>query len=328
LEKHGVEHFAIDQDWARPIASVGGFLKLRQVIGQFVPDIVHAHAVPGAIFACCLRKRFDFRFVTSVHNLHRWASALMGMGDVVISVSSAVAASMQRRGVPSHKLRVVKNGPLGSPRRSVQFLPDNRTIRHPAIVTVAGLLRNKGISDLITAFALVSSKAPEASLYIIGDGPERTKLEAEAATSGCSDKIHFTGFVKDPRPYLFAADIFVLASYREAFGLVLAEAREAGCAIVASDVGGVPEVLDGGEAGILLPAGQPRVLANILAFLLSNGCELSKWQTRASQNLDWLANIRAASEILAVYDEAMQAATKQAEPFASQRLTRDSLSLG
>jgi len=146
----------------------------------------------------------------------------MGMGDVVISVSSAVAASMQRRGVPSHKLRVVKNGPLGSPRRSVQFLPDNRTIRHPAIVTVAGLLRNKGISDLITAFALVSSKAPEASLYIIGDGPERTKLEAEAATSGCSDKIHFTGFVKDPRPYLFAADIFVLASYREAFGLVLA----------------------------------------------------------------------------------------------------------
>jgi glycosyltransferase involved in cell wall biosynthesis len=313
-----VEHFAIDQDWARPIASVRGFLKLRQVIGHFSPDIVHAHAVPGAIFACCLRKRSDFRFVTSVHNIHRRAASLMGTGDVVISVSSAVAASMQRRGVASRKLRVVKNGPLGSPRRSVQFLPDNRTIRHPAIVTVAGLLRNKGISDLITAFALMSSNAPEASLYIIGDGPERSKLEAQAATSSCGDKIHFTGFVKDPRPYLFAADIFVLASYHEAFGLVLAEAREAGCAIVASDVGGVSEVLDDGEAGILLPAGQPRMLANVLTFLLSNDCALGKWQTRAAENLSWLVASRAASEMLDVYKEAMQAAATRGEPFVDR----------
>jgi glycosyltransferase involved in cell wall biosynthesis len=116
---------------------------------------------------------------------------------------------------------------------------------------------------------------PEASLYIVGNGPERAKLEAQAAGTGCNDKIHFTGFFSDPRRYLLAADIFVLASYQEAFGLVLAEAREAGCAIVASDVGGIREALDDGEAGILLPAGQPRMLANVLAFFLATSVSLA-----------------------------------------------------
>jgi glycosyltransferase involved in cell wall biosynthesis len=307
LEKYGVEHFAIDQDWARPFASARGFLKLRHVVGRFKPDIIHAHAVPGAIFASCLRNRFDFRLVTSVHHLQRRATVLMGVGDVVISVSSAVAATMKRRGISPHKLRVVKNGPLDSPRRSVQSgLADGLMVRHPAIITVAGLLRNKGIADLIAAFTLLSSTVPEASLYIVGKGPERAKLEAQAAASGCADRIHFTGFIKDPRPYLFAADIFVLASYYEAFGLVLAEAREAGCAIVASDVGGIREALDDGEAGILLPAGQPRVLANALAFLLGNERELNKWQTRAAANLGWLAAGRAASETLDAYREVIR----------------------
>jgi glycosyltransferase involved in cell wall biosynthesis len=312
LDKYGVKHFEIDQDWARPFASARGFLKLRDVIGQFKPNIVHAHAVPGAIFASCLRNTCDFRLITSIHNLHRPATVLMGMGDVVISVSSAVAAKMQRRGIPLHKMRVVKNGPLDSPRRSDQFgLADDLTVRHPAIVTVAGLLRNKGISDLITAFALLSSTVPEASLYIVGNGPERSKLEGQAAASGCGHKIHFTGFIKDPRSYLFAADIFVLASHQEAFGLVLAEAREAKCAIVASDVGGIREALDDGEAGILIPARQPRVLANALALLLGNGHELDRWQTRAAENLGWLVARRAASETLDVYRDAIRPAAKQ-----------------
>jgi glycosyltransferase involved in cell wall biosynthesis len=319
LEKYGVEHFAIDQDWTRPVASARGFLKLRHVIGQFKPHIVHAHAIPGAIFASRLRNRSSFRLITSIHNLGRRAAVLMGVGDVVIAVSSAAAATMQRRGIPPHKLRVVKNGPLESPRRATEFcLADDLTVRPPAIVTVAGLLRNKGISDLITAFTLLSSTVPEASLYIVGDGPERSKLEAQAAVSQCADKIHFTGFINDPRPYLFAADIFVLASYHEAFGLVLGEAREAGCAIVASDVGGIREALDDGDAGILLPARQPQMLAKTLAHLLGDARQLNKWQTRAAENLDWLVARRAALETLNVYKEAIRLVDKQVGPFADQ----------
>jgi glycosyltransferase involved in cell wall biosynthesis len=321
LEKYGVEHFAIEQDWTRPIASARGFMKLGKVIGQLKPDIVHAHAVPGAIFASGLRKRSNFRLITSIHNMHRRATVMMGVGDVVIPVSCAVAAAMQRRGIPPNKFRVVKNGPLASPRRFAEFcLADGAAVRHPAIITVAGLLHNKGISDLITAFRLLHSSVPEASLYIIGKGPERCIFEAHAATSGCADKIHFVGFMKDPRPYLFAADIFVLASHMEAFGLVLAEAREAGCAIVASDVGGVREALDDGEAGILLPAGQPRILANTLAFLLGNPRELNKWKTRAAANLNWLIARRAASETLDVYKEAISSQVADVDRRSRDRL--------
>jgi glycosyltransferase involved in cell wall biosynthesis len=312
LENSGVEHFAIDQDWTRPLASARGFFKLQQVIDQIRPDIVHAHAAPGALFAYFLRNRSGFRLITSVHNLARPTAVLMGVGDVVISVSAAVAATMRQRGVSPHKLRVVRNGPLDSPRRQTAFgLADEITVQRPAIMTVAGLLHNKGIQDLISAFALLSPTAPEASLYIVGDGPERSVLEAMAAALPCADKIHFTGFVRDPRPYLFAADIFVLASYREAFGLVLAEAREAGCAIVASNVGGIPEALDNGKAGILLPPGQPRELADALAALLHNAQELDKWQTRAVENLEWLSSPRVAAETLGVYQEAIESDGRQ-----------------
>jgi glycosyltransferase involved in cell wall biosynthesis len=179
-------------------------------------------------------------------------------------------------------------------------------VRRPAIVTVAGLLRNKGIQDLISAFALLSRAAPEASLYIVGDGPERSALEARAAALPCADKIHFTGFISDPRPYLLAADIFVLVSYREAFGLVIAEAREAGCAIVASNVGGIPEALDDGQAGILVPPGQPRELADALQSLLGDAHELDKWQTRAVESLEWLSAQRVAAETLDVYQDAAE----------------------
>jgi hypothetical protein len=101
---------------------------------------------------------------------------------------------------------------------------------------------------------------------------------------------------------------------------VLAEAREAGCAIVASDVGGISEALDHGEAGILLPAGQPRMLANTLAFLLSNGRELSKWQSRATKNLSWLVARRAALEMLDVYKELIPVAANQGASFEGTQL--------
>jgi glycosyltransferase involved in cell wall biosynthesis len=319
LENYGVQHFTVDQDWAHPVAMARGFLKLRRAIGEFEPNIVHAHAVPGAILAYFLRGQSDFRLVTSVHNLDRSATVLMGAGDIVISVSKAAAETMRQRGIPPHKLRVVKNGPLDSPRRPAGVASaDKSGVRNPAIVTVAGLLRNKGISDLITAFGLLSRTVPEASLYIIGKGPEHSRLEAQAAASPSADKIHLTGFVRDPRPYLFAADIFVLASFQEACPLVLGEAREAGCAIVASGVGGVAEALDGGEAGILVPPGQPQVLADTLASLLGNVRELNKWQTRAAENLGWLVARRAAAETLGVYAEAIDQADKTRASFARQ----------
>jgi glycosyltransferase involved in cell wall biosynthesis len=95
----------------------------------------------------------------------------------------------------------------------------------------------------------------------------------------------------------------VLASHREPFGLVLSEAREAGCAIVASDVGGIPEALDGGQAGILVPPADSHALAETLVQLLSNPNLLHKWKDQAQNNLEWLNVARVNEETSAVYRE-------------------------
>ena len=88
---------------------------------------------------------------------------------------------------------------------------------------------------------------------MVGNGPEMELFQEQARTSNYNSRIHFEGFQASPQSYMRAADIFVLASRRESFGLVLVEARQAGCAIIASDVDGIPEALDHGAAGILFP---------------------------------------------------------------------------
>jgi glycosyltransferase involved in cell wall biosynthesis len=102
---------------------------------------------------------------------------------------------------------------------------------------------------------------------------------------------------------MLATDIFVLASHCESFGLVLTEARETGCAIVASDVDGIPETLDHGQAGILVPSKDIQTLAKTLTQLLSDRQLLDKWKFRAQQGLERFSAIRVNEEILAVYRE-------------------------
>src|SRR5262249_42703709 len=136
-------------------------------------------------------------------------------------------------------------------------------------------------------------------------GPERERFEKHASRTGFSDRIHFTGFVKDPRCYLRQADIFVLASLSDPFPLVIPEAREAGCAIVATDVDGIREGLEEGRAGLLVPPSDPAALATELRRLLSDAGELAAWRDRARANLDWLRMGRVADETLAIYEEAL-----------------------
>jgi glycosyltransferase involved in cell wall biosynthesis len=227
----------------------------------------------------------------------------MGWADRVIAVSKAVAQSMARRGIPQNKLRVVNNGTLGSPRtrqlKEYQPMP----LQHPAIATVAGMYQRKGIAELIEAFAQIAAEFPDAHLYLVGNGPDREMFEAQAQSTPVSDRIHFEGFQSEPQRYLLATDIFVLASHRDPSPLVIPEAREAGCAIIASDVDGIPEALDKGQAGILVPPTDSNALGAALKQLLSNSAILHKWKKQAQTNLEWLTVSRVHEETLDVYSE-------------------------
>jgi glycosyltransferase involved in cell wall biosynthesis len=128
-------------------------------------------------------------------------------------------------------------------------------------------------------------------------------FEAQAQSTAVSDRIHFEGFQSEPQRYLLATDIFVLASHRDPSPLVIPEAREAGCAIIASDVDGIPEALDKGQAGILVPPTDSNALGAALKQLLSNSAILHKWKKQAQTNLEWLTVSRVHEETLDVYSE-------------------------
>jgi glycosyltransferase involved in cell wall biosynthesis len=303
LFNYGINHFQLNQ--SRTLFNIiKAAWCYREIIKKFQPDIVHSHMMTGVILAGILRNNQEYSLVSTVHNEFQRSAVFMGLADRVIAVSHAVADSMIHRGIPPQKLRVVANGTLGSPRHQKIQDYQPKKLHHPAITTVAGMYTRKGIGELIAAFQIVANDFPQAHLYLVGDGPDREMFENMAKSCGkISQRIHFEGFQPEPQRYMLSTDIFVLASHCESFGLVLTEAREAGCAIVATDVDGIPETLDHRQAGILVPPKDSLTLANVLKQLLSDRQQLQTWKNRAQQNLERFSAMRVTEETLTVYRE-------------------------
>jgi glycosyltransferase involved in cell wall biosynthesis len=300
LENFGVKHFYLNQErTVENIVKVG--FNYRKIAHSFQPHIVHAHMITGVIVAKSFKYGLNYKLVSTIHNEFQKAAIFMGLADSVITVSNAVAASMVSRGIPLHKIHVVRNGVTNSPRRNFSSEDNIEPLNRPSITTVAGMYQRKGVYDLVEAFSLIAQDFPSAHLYMIGDGPDREDLEKSIKRSPLTDRIHFEGFQKNPYKYLLSSDIFVLASHSETFGLSIAEAREAGCAIVASNIGGIPETLDNGSAGIMFPVKDIKSLSAILNSLLSDHTYLEEMKQKSQQNLDWLSVQRVSEETLEIY---------------------------
>ena len=246
----------------------------------------------------------DYGLITTAHNEWRLISNLMQAGDRVIVLSESGRRAFHKRGFRYDKMHVVRHGILQSPRRRAEVhareaRPPGR--KPPVTITVAGLYRRKGVGDLISAFGDIANEFPDATLQILGSGPDREYFETLKAQTNGSDRIHFQGFIAKPDRALREASVFVLASRTEAFPLAVAEAREAGCAVIATAVGGIPELLDHGRAGILIPPHNPALLAQELRRVLRDPAKLERWRRAARTNLDWLSCKRMASETINVY---------------------------
>jgi glycosyltransferase involved in cell wall biosynthesis len=302
LKRANVRHFTLDQS-RQPMKILRALLLMRRQIREFNPDVMHAHMRTGLLLAWLWARIDRVALVAHVHNVHDRESVMMGLAKRVIVVSNSVAVTMRSQGIARSKIRVVLNRTLGSPRHPA--LADIRSVAlpRPSIVTVGGMNHRKGIAELISAFEIVGAKLQDAHLYLVGDGPERLLFEQQAGTSRWHKRIHFEGVQSVPQAYMLGADVFVLASRRESFGLVLIEARQAGCAIVASDVDGIAEALDDGRAGLLVPSRDVQALANALCRLLENEQERRAWQCRALQGIEKFRVSIMASEIENIYRE-------------------------
>ncbi|MEK4357142.1 glycosyltransferase family 4 protein [Paenibacillus sp. FSL M7-1455] len=300
LQRNNIRHYKLDQT-RKPVQMVRAFYHYRKLVKQFKPDIVHAHMMTGALLSRLFRGLRKYKIVTHVHNEFQKSADFMKVGDSVIAVSQAVAKSMLSRGVQEQKLHVVLNGTVGSPRK--EAADEEIQLKGPSIVTVAGLYERKGIQDLIEAFEIVGAECPEAHLYLLGDGPDRPKFEMKANESLRKSQIHFLGYKPHPQKYMGAADVFVLPSHKESFGLVLIEAREAGCPIVATNVDGIPEALDFGKSGMLVPPKSPDQLAEAILRMLKDAGVREHYRKRALQGLEYYSIERVARETLRIYEE-------------------------
>lgn len=303
LARHGIESVVISHQ-RRPWNLVKSCFRLRKYTSQWNADIVHAHMMTSAVLAWPACRLTGTPLITTVHNEFEKSAILMRLGTRVIAVSESVSESMAKRGVPRRKLNVVLNGTIGAARF------DDRgttpvTLGSPTVLFVGGLHPRKGLPDLLAAFDKVYAQFMNARLVIVGSGPISDEYKRMAKGLGSSDAIEFAGAQTDPYPWMLGADIFVLPSHADPAPLVLSEAREAGCAIVATAVDGIPELLDKGAAGILVPPKDPESLAKALCRLIGDPAELALWRQRSHANIARLTIDRVARDTLAVYASAM-----------------------
>jgi glycosyltransferase involved in cell wall biosynthesis len=299
LGSNGVQTVLVDhrRKAGAMLISLGKLFRLARALRL---DAIHAHMMTSALLAWPVCKLLRIPLVTTVHNEFQKSSIVMGLGNRVIAVSSAVGRSMGRRGVPEGKIRVVLNGTIGSARTEGKDRTP-RELTSPAIVFVGGQHPRKGLVDLFNAFEIVSGRIASAHLYVIGNGPFLGTYMEMVGRMSCADRVHFLKDQENPFPFLLGADVFVLPSHADPAPLVLSEAREAGCAIVASEVDGIPELLEQGQAGILVPPRDPARLGEALCGLLENPDELRRWRQSSQTRLDYLRIERVARETLDVY---------------------------
>ncbi|ANS73859.1 glycosyl transferase [Paenibacillus yonginensis] len=138
------------------------------------------------------------------------------------------------------------------------------------LVTVCRLVPAKGLDILLKACAELKQKGLPFVLHLIGDGPSRTELEALAQSLGIYDETIFYGYTLHPEEFMPFFDIFVLPSRAEAFGSVFAEAALCSLALVGSEVGGIPEQIENGINGLLVPPEDPSALALALEQLIND----------------------------------------------------------
>jgi glycosyltransferase involved in cell wall biosynthesis len=187
----------------------------------------------------------------------RWARrvSVRWLATKVVAVSSAVAADLQNRErIAATRVEVVVNGVDDSFLESARSADADSPRR---LLTVARLAPEKGVDLLLSAFALLADEIDDLQLDVVGDGPVRDQLRSRARLLGIEGGVRFHGQVERVGPFYRGAEVFVLPSRSEGLGIAAIEAMAASLPVVASAVGGLPEVVVDGETGLLVRSRAP-----------------------------------------------------------------------
>ncbi len=262
-----------------PASFIAGLLRARRWLRDFRPELIHSHVFPANMAARLLRISLPAAVLSTVHNVYEgsWPRMLAyrltdGLSRRTAFVSQAAAERFVRlKAVPARKASVFTNGidlaefAPNAERRAL--LRARMGVGEEFVWLAAGrIVPAKDFPNLLRAFARVRGEIPEAQLWIAGEalGAGSETIQAQAAEWGAS--IRRLGLRRDMPALLDAADGFVLASAWEGMPLVVGEAMAMEKPVVATDVGGVRELV--GEAGVIVPAKNPEALAEAMLEMM------------------------------------------------------------
>ena len=278
--------------------------RFARVIRRFRPDVVHSRNW-GAIEAVFAAKLAGVPAI--VHSEHGYElhilkglplrqrlirRAAYAAADAVFTVTSDLRDYHARQaGVRSSRITVIPNGvdserftprqQATSASRAALGLPKNSFL----IGTVGRLVAIKDQALLIRAAQALADCGRNVSVALAGDGPERSNLAALAAQLSFSDHVHFLGASKNVPEFLNALDVFVLPSVSEGMSNTLLEAMSSGLPIVATSVGGNPELIENQVSGLLFPAGDAARLIEHLSFLAEDSERRRDLGTKARERI-------------------------------------------
>jgi glycosyltransferase involved in cell wall biosynthesis len=256
--------------------------QLAKILADVKPDVVHAHDPMGvALAAMALQmqhglerrprmvaaRRVDFHLKR--HALSRWKYRQI---DLFIAASKAIAGVLADDGVPADRIAIVHDGIDLSFVDRQPALDVHKTfwLPHgaPVVGNVAALAGHKGQRHLVAAAARVCREVPDARIVILGEGDERPALERQIKELGLERHVLLAGFRPDAIGLMKAFDVFVMSSVTEGLGSAVLEAMACRRPVVATRAGGIPEVVEDGVSGLLVPPADEDALADAIVRVL------------------------------------------------------------
>lgn len=253
--------------------------KCIQIANEFGLEIIHAHyAIPHAVSGWIAREavaeRHTLRLVTTLHgtditlvgrapSFFPVVKHALNQSDAITAVSGWLARETESAFAPSHPVEVINNfvdstkfRPSITPCRRSRFAPNGEKL----IMHISNFRPVKRVTDVIRTFARIKAQMP-ARLLLIGDGPEYERTSQLAHELGVFEDVIFLGKQDQVEVFFSCADLFLLPSEYESFGLAAIEAMSSEIPVVSSNGGGLPEVIRHGETGFLAPVGDVEKMA-------------------------------------------------------------------
>lgn len=273
-----------------PGIDIAAVWRLIRLIRQHRIDVLQTHDMQTRRIGVIAAALTGVRHITSVHGwifndrkeqlAKRLDARLIRWADAVIAVSDRLKQELVAAGVPAEKITLLRNGILlddyastdaGASLRRELGLSDDQ----PVVSIVGRLSPEKGHEVFLLAASAIAADCPDARFLIVGDGPLESALKARARELGLADRVIFTGHRSDLASIYGITSVLVISSFTEGIPNVLLEAFANGKPVVATSVGGVPEVLQHGHTGWLVSPGDHAAIADRVVALLKNPHERS-----------------------------------------------------